>query len=429
MPEFLSRLSRRHFIGQGVAGILAMGAAPSLVNAKVLGLNGRVGPNSQINMGFIGLGGIMLGHFGLASHRSVRATHVCDVKEDCLHRYLEIARTRKYGDVVATSDYEEVVEDPSVDAVVVATPDHWHAAIAIAAMRMGKDVYVEKPMTLTVEEGQMMVEAELRYNSVVQVGSQQRSDSAFRRAAEIVRNGWIGEVVEVYAKLGSFNAPVLSPEEPVPAGFNYDKWLGPAPYEPYTSERVLGNYGGGWRRFWDYGSRKNGDWGAHHYDIIQWALNMDHSGPVSFVPKGYAGEPYAYYRYANGVKVVRDHSDSKGFMIRFIGTEGEVCVSRGGKIQTTPAGLMSQPLRSVDQRLYRSRNHRANWLDCIRSRKPTICPATIGHRTGTICQLAGIAERLGRPLNWEPSAEVIVGDEYAQRWLSRPRRSGYALSV
>jgi predicted dehydrogenase len=284
-------------------------------------------------------------------------------------------------------------------------------------------------MTLTVEEGQMMVEAEMRYNSVVQVGSQQRSDSAFRRAAEIVRNGWIGEVVEVYAQLGGFKAPVLSPEEPVPAGFNYDKWLGPAPYEPYTSERVLGNYGGGWRRFWDYGSRKNGDWGAHHYDIIQWALNMDHSGPVSFVPKGYEGEPYAYYRYANGVKVVRDHFDLKGFMIRFIGTEGEVCVSRGGKIKTTPTGLMSQPLRSVDQRLYRSRNHRANWLDCIRSRKPTICPATVGHRTGTICQLAAIAERLGRPLNWDPSAEVIVGDEYAQRWLSRPRRSGYALSV
>ena len=156
---------------------------------------------------------------------------------------------------------------------------------------------------------------------------------------------------------------------------------------------------------------------------------MDQSGPVSFVPKGYAGEPYAYYRYASGVKVVRDHSESKGFMIRFIGTEGEVCVSRGGKIQTTPAGLMSQPLRSIDQRLYRSRNHRANWLDCIRSRKSTICPATVGHRTGTICQLAGIAERLGRPLNWDPLAEVIVGDDYAQRWLSRPRRSGYALSV
>ena len=423
------KFSRRQFVKSGVAGVLSMGAAPSILSAKVLGLNGRVGPNSRINVGFIGMGGIMRGHFGLASRPDLQATHICDVSQSRLDEHKAITNERKYGDIMATPDYEMVVEDPSVDAVVVATPDHWHAAIAIAAMRMGKDVYVEKPMTLTVEEGQAMVDAEARYHSVVQVGSQQRSERVFRKAAEIVRNGWIGEVKEVYAHLGSFKAPVLSPEELIPAGFNYEKWLGPAPYEPYTTERVLGSYAGGWRRFWDYGSRKNGDWGAHHYDIIQWALNKDDSGPVSFVPKGYNGEPYAYYLYESGTRVVRDHPDSKGFMIRFIGSEGEVCVSRGGKIQTTPARLMSQPLSSVDQRLYRSSNHRANWIDCIRSRKPTICPASIGHRSGTICQLAGIAERLGRPLNWDPMAEEIVGDEYAQRWLTRARRSGYALPM
>src|SRR5690606_25686647 len=176
----------------------------------------------------------------------------------------------------------------------------WHAAIAIAAMRAGKDVYVEKPMTLTIAEGKAMVEAQRRYGSIVQVGSQQRSEAAFRKAAEMVRSGWIGEVKEVHTRLGTFPPPTLGPEEPIPEGFNYDKWLGPAPYEPYTANRVLGDYNGGWRCYWEYGSRKNGDWGAHHFDIAQWALGRDHTGPTLFVPKGYEGEEYQYHQYADG---------------------------------------------------------------------------------------------------------------------------------
>lgn len=409
--------------------MLSAATVPSIVSAKVLGLNGRVGPNSRINLAFVGMGGIMGGHFAsLAGRSDVQATHICDVHAGRLNAYAMKAKNDpRFGSPIATDAYESIVEDPSVDALLIATPDHWHAAIAIAAMRVGKDVYVEKPMTLTIAEGQAMVAAEARYRSIVQVGSQQRSEGGFRKAAEIVRNGWIGELKLVYAGLGAYGPPVAGPEEAIPAGFDYDKWLGPAPYEPYITERARGSYGGGWRRYWDYGNRKHGDWGAHHYDIVQWALNMDHSGPVRFVPKGYQGEPHSYFLYQNGTKVVRDHPDRQGYQIRFIGTEGEVFVSRNGQIKTTPQNLVNKLKEPDDQRLYNSRNHRDNWIECIRSRKAPICPTEVGHRTGTICQLSAIAERLERPIDWDPESERILGDPFAARMQSRPRRAGYPL--
>lgn len=349
----------------------------------------------------------------------VHAGHLEDATADVLQS------TGKAPDSYA--DYEALLERSDIDAVVIGTPDHWHAALSIAAMRAGKDVYVEKPMTLTIAESKAMVAAQQRYGRVLQVGSQQRSSWQFRKAAEIVRNGWIGEVKEVRARLGNFPPPYLALMEPIPAGFNYDKWLGPTPYEDYFEGRVEGNYSGGWRRFWDYGSRKNGDWGAHHFDIIQWAFGMDDSGPSLFVPKGYNGEPYQYHQYANGVKVIRDHPDSGGHMIRFIGTEGEVLVSRGGRLETTPPELAQRPLGSDDQRLYDSRDHRGNWLDCIVSRSTPICDVNVGHHTGVICLLAGIAERLERPVQWDPHTEMVVNDAVAVRMMDRPRRAGYAL--
>ena len=422
--------TRRGFLKQGAALGTCILAAPMILRADTLGLNGRVGPNGRINMGFVGMGGMMRGHMLRCSGEpDVQPLYICDVKPDRLALAQQELINRKHLDVISTPDFEDIIDNPAIDAVVVATPDHWHAAVCIAAMRAGKDVYVEKPMTLTIEEGKAMVAAEARYGSILQVGSQQRSESAFRKAAEIVRNGWIGEIKEVYARLGSFAPPVLGAVEPIPEGFNYDKWLGPTPYEPYTAERVLGDFGGGWRRYNEYGSRKNGDWGAHHYDIIQWALGRDSTGPVRFTPKGYQGEPYAYYEYDDGIKVVRDHPDNKGYMIRFIGTEGEVCVSRGGKIESTPADLVSRPLSPSDVQLYRSTNQHRNWLDGIHTRKKTICPATVGHRTGTICQLSGIAERLSRPIQWDPEAEQIIDDVDAHRWQDRPRRAGYELQA
>lgn len=419
--------SRRDFLKKtGLLGASLL-AAPMVVSADVLGLNGRIGPNSRINIAYVGLGKQVGAHWGLMNIEGVQARYICDVKADKLAEAKAEMIDRGVDDIIATPDYEDIINDPSVDGVVVVTPDHWHAAISIAAMRAGKDVYVEKPMTLTIQEGQVMVDAQKRYGSVVQVGSQQRSNGTFRKAAEIVRNGWIGDIKEVYCRLGSFPPQTLHAPEPIPEGFNYDKWLGPAPYELYFKKRVLGSYGGGWRCYWDYGSRKIGDWGAHHYDIVQWALGRDHTGPTYYVPKNYKDNNSAYFEYEDGIKVYRDHPDNGKHMIRFVGSKGEVGVSRGGRIDTTPAELVNRPLSLGDTRLYTSWDHKRNWVDCIRSRQEPICTVQIGHRTGTICQLSGIAERLGRPLKWDPESELILDDPKARRWQSRPRRAGYEL--
>ena len=421
-------LKRRVFLKKGVALCATASAAPMILRAETLGLNGRVGPNSRINLAYVGIGMQIGAHFGIASRQDVQPLWVCDVKPEA-RAYGLGEMQKRGGECKATPYHEDIVNDPSVDAVVVCTPDHWHAAISIAAMRAGQDVYVEKPMTLTIEEGKAMVTACERYGRVLQVGSMQRSNSAFRKAAELVRNGYIGKIKEVMVGLGSFPQPELRAEEPIPEGFDYDRWLGPAPYEPYSFNRVEGNYGGGWRCYWEYGSRKNGDWGAHHYDIVQWALGMDDSGPVAFYPKGHEGVKYHSYKYSDGVRVIRDHGDRKGHAIRFVGTEGEVMVDRGNRIATTPSDLAGRPLKPSDVHLYASRNQQVNWVECIKSRATPICDVNIGHRTATICQLAGIAERLKRPIKWDPVTEQILGDEYARRWQDRPRRAGYELPV
>jgi len=426
-PALKQTENRRSFLKKGAAAAASIFAAPMVLSAATLG-RGQPGPNSRINIALVGHGLIMKGHrpyYRGREHTVVAA--VCDVHRGRMQSALDEC-LQENNACRGYLDYEEVMARSDIDAVVIGTPDHWHAALAIAAMRSGKDVYVEKPMTLTIEEGKAVLVAEKRYGRVLQVGSQQRSERAFRKAAEIVRNGWIGRIKEVYCKLGSFPSASDYPEQPVPEGFNYDKWLGPTPWEPYNEERVKGNYGGGWRSFWEYGSRKNGDWGAHHYDITQWALGMDDSGPVYFAPAT-VDKPYQHFEYANGIKVIRDYGDRKGHMIRFSGEEGEVYVSRGGRLETTPIHFAGQRLSPSDDRLYTSDNHRDNWIECIYSRKKPICPASVGHRTATICQLAGIAERLKRPIKWDPKSEQILDDPAAALWQDRPRRSGYALPV
>ena len=382
-------------------------------------------------MALIGCGLIMDGHHGWAqSHPMIDLVAVCDVKTS--KREAALARLKKTNpDAVGYVDYGDIMARSDIDAVIIGTPDHWHAAISIDAMRTGKDVFVEKPMALTLDEAAAMVAAEKRYGRILQVGSMQRSDPAMRQAVEIVRNGWIGEITEIHVDFKGDFAPVsLLAEQPVPADIDYDRWLGPAPWRPYNNERVLGWWAGGWRIFWDYGSRKNGDWGAHHFDIVQWALDMDGRGPVLFVPKGFEGEPYQYHQYANGLKVTAANGGgpANGAMIRFVGKNGEVKVSRG-QIETTPAGLASRIPSASEFRACRSDNHRQNWLDSIISRRPPICPATVGASTFDICGLAGIAERLNRPIRWNPEKREITGDPEAARFADYTRRAGYSLPV
>ncbi len=421
--------SRRQFLKTSMAAAGAMITGPNIVRAETLGNDSKTAANSRIGMGFIGMGLISGGHVGsFPGYKEIQPIAVCDVKAARLKGALEGLQKKGYKDIVATPHYEEVLANPDIQAVCVTTPDHWHAAIAIAAMKAGKDVYVEKPMTLTIEESKAMVAAAKKYGRIVQVGSQQRSSSHFRIAANLVRNGMIGDIKEIYCQLGEFPQPP-NPEQivPVPEGIDYDRWLGPTPFYDYSENRVMGNYGGGWRCYWDYGSRKFGDWGAHHFDIVQWALGRDETGPVEFIPKGFEGAEWHHFRYGDGITVYRDRKPSPE-MIRFIGSKGEVHVGRG-KIGSDPKDLIRHKFTDQDQLVEESNDHRRNFIAGILTRKPPICNEQVGHRSGTICLLAAIAERTGKPIKWDPQAEVVIDNAEATAMLSRPRRKGYELPV
>jgi len=424
--------TRREFLKSAALAGAALGL-PTLVPGSAFGRNA---PSNRITLGLIGMGLMMGGQQqSMLGREEVQVLAVCDVDRGKRERaraltekaYAAEKASGAYKGCDAYNEYERIIERSDIDAVLVVTPDHWHTMISLAAIKSGKDVYVQKPMTLTVREGRIMSDVTRQYGAILQVGSQQRSERAFRKACEIVRNGWIGKVHTIYTELGTFPPPQTLPAEPIPDGFDYDRWLGPTPWYPYNHKRVEGNYGGGWRCFWDYGQRKNGDWGAHHFDIIQWALGMDDSGPVEFIPKGFQGAEYQSHVYADGTRVWKNHPVKHGQMIQFIGESGEVLVSRGDRLETTPAELKGRPLSPGDIHLYESHDHEGNWLECIKTRKQPICTAEIGHRTATICHLNGIAERLNRPIKWDPVREEIIGDPEASRWLDRPRRTPYVM--
>ncbi len=426
-----SHPTRRRFLKSSFAAAGAVFAGPQIVRAETLGNAKKAAANSRIGMGFIGIGLISEGHIvSFPGLKNVQPIAVCDVREEQVKKGQEILKTKGFEGILGSTKFEELLANPAIDAVCVTTPDHWHAAIALAAMKAGKDVYVEKPMTLTIEEGKALVAAEKKYGRIVQVGSQQRSSVHFRIAANLVRNGMIGDIKEVYCRLGEFPQP---PDKeviiPVPAGFNYDRWIGPTPFFEHSENRVKGSYGGGWRCYWEYGSRKFGDWGAHHFDIVQWALGRDETGPVEFIPMGFEGAEALHYRYADGITVWRDKKNpDNDHAIRFVGTKGEVFVDRG-KIASSPAELVRHKFGPNDIQVYESQEHRANFIESIETRKPTICPATVGHRTGTICQLSGIAQRLGRSIKWNPKTEQIVGDKEAAAMQDRKRRPGYEMPI
>ncbi len=431
----------------------ALAAAPWFIPSAALGRGRFVAPSERITLGLIGLKKMGGAHLeSLLRYPRVQIVAVCDVDaraRETAQRKAAAYYSSERGDdrfesCAAYNEYERILERPDVDAVLIAVPDHWHAAIAIAACRAGKDVYCEKPLSLTIRQAQRMVAAARRYGTVFQTGTQQRSMANFRFACELVRNRRIGELKSVHVDCGPPSTVLELPEMPVPDGLDYDRWLGPAPWAPYHPLRVGSNYWDGWRRWRDYSGGKMTDWGAHHFDIVQWGLGADETGPVEILPPPHAndwqrerrwfagrhfegagawtGEPThgLTYRYANGVEVIKDGGNG----VRFVGSEGWVEVNRG-YLKTEPASLARSSLGPNDLHLRVSDNHYDDWLDCIRSRGRPIADVAIAARSATVCHLGALACWLERPLRWDPQRWEFDADSEAARWLDRPQRAPY----
>ena len=313
-------------------------------------------------------------------------------------------------------------ERDDIDAVLIATPDHWHAIPIIQAAHSGKDIYCEKPLTHNVVEGRKIVRAVTKNKVIFQTGSQQRSEfgGRFRLAAELVRNGRLGKIHTVRIGVGGPNIPCDLLEEPIPSGTDWDTWLGPAPVRPYNQilcpQGIHGHFPA-WRKYWEYAGGAVADMGAHHFDIAQWALEMDHTGPVRVEPPEDGAKSGLKLTYANGIEMYHGGPAD----VTFEGEKGILYVSRGS-IRTDPASILEQPIGENDRRVYPSNNHHRNWVDCMKSREQTICPPEIGHRTATICHLTNIGYRLGRPLSWNPRTEKFAGDNEANALLWREPR-------
>jgi predicted dehydrogenase len=422
------RITRRDFVRGAAAAV----AAPAIVPASVFGQDGRPAPSDRITMACIGLGNQGNANFGNFLNRpEVQMVAVCDVRKEKREEFR--ARVEKhYGDNFkgcdAYNEFELIMARPDIDAVMIGTPDHWHALITIAACRSGKDVYCEKPLSLTIREGQAMRDAVRRYGRVFQTGSQQRSSDEFHRACEFVRNGRIGKLLTVHVNIGNTSSDKIFPEEPVPPGFDWNRWLGPAPWRPYNAEACSGNFGGGFRLVRDYSGGMMTDWGAHHFDITQWGVGADDSGPVQVDPPSPDGMPLVY-TYANGVKAYHAKVDGKGEKVNgvlFTGTDGKIEVNRG-HFRSWPNDLSKEPLGQGEVKLYKSRDHHKNFLDCVRERLRPICDVEIGYRSVTVCHLGNLAYWLKRTIRWDPVKEEIVGDPAAARWMERPMRAPWRL--
>ncbi|HQH72853.1 MAG TPA: Gfo/Idh/MocA family oxidoreductase, partial [bacterium] len=358
-----------------------------------------------------------------------RVLATCDVYEP--HR--ERAKNRvddTYGnqDCKTYNDFRDLLDRDDIHAVLIATPDHWHTRIAISACEAGKDIYCQKPLTLTINEGKALVKAVRKYGRIFQVGSQQRSESNFRFACELVRSGRIGKVHTVKVFLPNGSDGPWEPDSEPPEGLDWDLYLGPAPKVPYNKRRFLWDF----RWFFDYSGGQMTDWGAHHFDIAQWGLGRDLSGPVSVegtgtLPRDGIFETYTSfnctYYYDDGIKMIATNPEHG---TRFEGSDGWVHVWRGG-METEPKSLMHETLGTNDVHLYESPGHEQDWVNCVLTRKKPICDVEIGHRSVSCAHLGNIALRLGRKLQWDPVREEFVNDPEANRWLSRPYRAPWYL--
>ncbi|HEX9199127.1 MAG TPA: Gfo/Idh/MocA family oxidoreductase [Acidobacteriaceae bacterium] len=452
----IGNVSRRSFL-KTASGAVVVAGFPTIVPRSVFG---QMAPSNRINVGAIGVGRISRVHDlpGLWQYDDARIMAVCDLDTNrveagkALINGVYAKKTGKpYDGVTGYHNYHDLLANKDIDAVVISTPDHQHAMVGVAAVRAGKDVYLQKPASLTIAEGRYLSNAEQASGRIMQIGSQQRSTVQFRYAAELVRNGRIGDLKHVEIGLPGDPSGPDAPPMPVPKNLNYDAWLGSTPEVYYTEIRVHPQTGfdrPGWLRCEQFGAGMITGWGAHHVDSAHWGMNTEYTGPVEiwgeaeFPTHGLwdvHGKFLTHGIYANGVTM--DISGDFPNGIKFYGTKGWIFVSRGNEAVTAsdPTAKLKDAtaLASSDPKiiqseigpdeihLYVSKEQHRNWLDCIRSRQQPISPVEMGHRACSTCLLHHIAMKSKRRLHWDPQAEKFHGDEAANALLSRPQRAPY----
>jgi predicted dehydrogenase len=416
--------SRRQFLKSGA---LAAVAVPYIIPGSALGKNGAVAPSNRIVMAAIGLGAQGREDLrGFLSKDEVQMIAICDVDKSHAARAKTLVDERNgNSNCKLYSDFRELYAREELDAVMTALPDHWHAIPAIAAAKAGIDVHGQKPFVRTIAEGRALANAVKKYNIVWQTGSQQRSDYRFRYACELVRNGRIGKISHVEVGVGGGEvSPGLNPIQPVPKSLDWGFWLGPAPMVPYRGVSHLS-----WRHIKDYGCGGLTDWGAHHIDIAHWGLGLEYTGPVEI--EGIGSWPTEGLfdvvtnhdircTYANGIKMRISNQGLRGGATWY-GENGWIHVNRGGYYASTE-DILKEVIGPDEIHLYKSKDHKQNFLDCVKSRQQTIAPAEVGHRTVSIALLGEIAMITGRKLDWDPVNEKFNNDPEANRLLERPIR-------
>ncbi len=430
--------SRRNFIKHSAMALAGYMILPRFVLGGVRYDGSKyIPPSDMISLGFIGCGkqGRILSNYFLTTNE-IRIAALSEVYKDKTELMLKTIKTNQEKNKQATNDdigvyndFRELLTRKDIDAVVIATPDHWHAAVAVRAAEAGKDVYCEKPLALTVKEGRAMVNAARKHNRVFQTGSMQRSWPEFRQAVEIIRNGFIGEIKSIKVNVGPPPIVYDLAEEPVPEGLDWKKWLGPNEFKHFNSELappITKDVYPNWRKYKEFGGGQVTDWGAHMFDIAQWALDMDDSGPTEiFAPD--ADHPFLTYKYKNNIIMTHEKWEWNNAVI-FTGTEGELRIARG-KLETTPASIKDKPIADTQKHVYKSENHYKDFLNAMRKRTKPICDVEIGHRTATVCNIGNIAYEVKRPLKWDPKKEKFKDDAEANALLGRPMLNEWAIKI
>jgi predicted dehydrogenase len=435
-----NQLTRRKFLKSAAIGAVGVAVFPQFVascqsNKKSDGI---------IRLGFIGLGQqamyLLNGFMGMADVEVVAGCDVYGIKRERFLRRVNDYYTQqeKRVSVEVYENYKDLIARDDIDAVVIATPDHWHAFIAIAACNAKKNVYLEKPLTFTIREGQELVKAVRKNKVILAVGSQQRSDPNFQHAVKMVQEGKIGKIEKVNAYVGAPPTPYDLPEEPVPADLNWPLWLGPSEYVHYNSQlnppisldpEQKEQFWGAWRWYKELGGGFTTDWGAHMFDIAQWGLGMDNSGPVEIIPAGYEDTKFLTFKYANGVVMTEEPFDEKQTKgVKFWGDKGWIEVSRGHFLASDDS-LLPPKVEATEGAYETKVPHLANFIQAVKTKTDPVVPVEIGHRTCTVCTLGNIAYDLMRPIKWDPAAEKFVDDPEAEknRLFNKTYTEGYKL--